>query len=62
MPKNLLRLIRGVALLPVMLLWPLGAPFRRLAFIGMKSCASGLGGFAGLTPFRVEPYRLIEGE
>ena len=62
MPKNLLRLIRGVALLPVMLLWPLGAPFRRLAFIGMKSCASGLGGFAGLTPFRVEPYRLIDGE
>ena len=62
MPKNLLRLIRGVALLPVMLLWPLGAPFRRLAFTGMKSCASGLGGFEGLTPFRVEPYRLIEGE
>jgi len=62
MPKNLLRLIRGVALLPVMLLWPLGAPFRRLAFTGMKSCASGLGGFAGLTPFRLEPYRLIEGE
>ncbi|MHA1573276.1 MAG: glycosyltransferase family 2 protein [Alphaproteobacteria bacterium] len=61
-PKNLLRLIRGVALLPVMLLWPLGASFRRLAFIGMKSCASGLGGFAGLTPFRVEPYRLIDGE
>jgi hypothetical protein len=62
MPKNLLRLLRGVALLPVMLLWPVGAPFRRLAFIGMKSCASGLGGFAGLTPFRVEPYRLIDGE
>jgi succinoglycan biosynthesis protein ExoM len=61
-PKNLLRLLRGVALLPVMLLWPVGASFRRLAFIGMKSCASGLGGFAGLTPFRVEPYRLIDGE
>jgi succinoglycan biosynthesis protein ExoM len=61
-PKNLLRLLRGVALLPVMLLWPVGASFRRLAFIGMKSCASGLGGFAGLTPFRVEPYRVIDGE
>ncbi len=62
MPKNLLRLIRGVAVLPVMLLWPLGAPFRHLAFTGMKNCASGLGGIAGVTRFRVEPYRLIEGE
>jgi succinoglycan biosynthesis protein ExoM len=62
MPKNLFRLIRGVALLPVMLLWPLGAPFRRLAFIGMKSCASAIGGLAGLTPFRLEPYRQIDGE
>jgi len=61
-PKNLLRLMRGAALLPLALFWPLGASFRRLAFLGMKSCASGLGGFAGLTPFRTEPYRLIDGE
>jgi succinoglycan biosynthesis protein ExoM len=61
-PKNLLRLMRGAALSPLVLLWPLGAPFRRLAFTAMKSCASGLGGFAGLTPFRIEPYRAIEGE
>ena len=61
-PKNLLRLMRGAILLPLLLLWPLGASFRRLTFLGMKSCASGLGGFAGLTPFRLEPYRLIDGE
>jgi succinoglycan biosynthesis protein ExoM len=60
-PKNLIRLIIGTALLPLTLLWPFGTPLRRLAFAGMKKCASGLGGLAGLTPFRLEPYRMIDG-
>ncbi|MCP4779545.1 MAG: glycosyltransferase, partial [Hyphomicrobium sp.] len=61
-PKNLLRLMRSAMLLPLLLLWPLGASFRRLAFLGLKSGASGLGGFVGLTQFRAEPYRLVDGE
>lgn len=61
MPKNFFRLISGMALLPITLLWPLGSPWRRIAFKGMKRCASGLGGLAGSTPFRLEPYRMIDG-
>jgi succinoglycan biosynthesis protein ExoM len=61
MPKNVVRLITGTALLPLTLLWPLGAPLRRIAFSGMKRLASGLGGLAGLTSFRLEPYRLTDG-
>ncbi len=61
-PKNLLRLMRSAMLLPLLLLWPLGASFRRLAFFGLKSGASGLGGFVGLTQFRAEPYRLTDGK
>lgn len=60
-PKNVARLIIGATLLPLAILWPLGAPLRRIAFSGMKKCASGLGGLAGLTPYRLEPYRLVDG-
>ncbi len=62
LPKSLSRLIKAVVLIPFVVLWPVGAPFRRVAFKAMKSCASGLGGLAGLTPFRVEPYRVIDGQ
>lgn len=62
MPKNVLRLIKGAVLLPLVALWPLGALYRRLAFDGMKSFASALGGISGFTSFRLEPYRFIDGE
>ncbi len=61
-PKNVFRLTKGVVLLPLVVLWPFGSPFRRVAFLGMKNCASAFGGFSGFTPFRMEPYRSIDGE
>jgi succinoglycan biosynthesis protein ExoM len=59
--KNLYRIVTGLLLSGFFLCWPLSRSARRLAFTGSKKVASGVGGLAGFSDGRFEPYRTTDG-